>query len=117
MPSLHSQVVEQRHRLMARHRKMQHRAGRVHGHLSHPLLLVPAFICGFMVVRATPGFSALRGLTAALSRFNHEFAKLDTAARVLAPILLHPSDAPSADVSGAPSIPTPADKALRQPST
>ena len=117
MPSLRNQVVQQRHTLVARHREIQHRAARLRAHLGHPLVLVPAFICGFMVVRAAPGFSALHGLAAALSRLTNEIGKLDAAVQVLAPILLHPSDAASADTSGAQSSPTPADKALRQPPT
>ena len=117
MPSLHSQVIQQRQSLVARHREIQHRAGRVHAHLSYPLLLMPAFICGYMVVRAAPGFPALQGLTTLLSRLTHEFVRLNTAMQVLAPILLHPSVAPIAGTSGAPSSPTPADKELCQPPT
>ena len=117
MSSLRSQVVQQRHTLVARHREMQHRAARLRAHRCHPLVLVPAFICGVMVERAAPGYAALHGLAAALSRLTNDIGKLDAAVQMLAPILLHPSDAASADTIGAQSSPTPADKAPRQQPT
>lgn len=78
LPSLHRQVVQQRYRLVARQQEIQYRAGRVHAHLSHPLVVVSAFICGALVVRAAPGFHALHELAGALIRVNRELGKLNT---------------------------------------
>lgn len=120
MPSLEARVARQRETVIARGSAIGTRAGRTHGRLRHPAVLIPAFLGGMLIARGATELPALPRLTAALGRLTDELGKLDNMIKLiatLAPILLRPSGAEAGDTSDARSSQTPEDREHHPPPT